>query len=427
LTWLQRYRLRAFLSSSLWVVPVFGLAIALVVAPGLRRLEAATSWTLFGFGPDGARAVVALLIGSVFTFVVFVFSILLVAVQIASANLTPRVIATILAHRPVRVCLGLMVFTFIYGLAVLARVEETVPQLPVAVVITASLSSLVAFLYLIDHLARRLRPVSVVAEMGRSGAQVIESIYPQLLAESPEGTGRPAAPEGEPRQVVQSHAGGVVLAVDIPGLVAAARAADGVIELVPQVGDFVAGGDPLFRVFGGRSLDEGTLHESIALGAERTIEQDPAFPFRIIVDIASKALSPAINDPTTAVLALDQLHHLLRKVGIRKLDTGLLRDRDGRLRLVYRTPDWEDFVELALTEIRHFGASSIQVARIARGRLVVVLPPERHAALRSELGQLQRAVARAFQDPEDRARAERSDSQGIGGHERHAAPALSTE
>jgi len=159
-------------------------------------------------------------------------------------------------------------------------------------------------------------------------------------------------------------------------------------------------------------------------------EQDPAFAFRVIVDIASKALSPAINDPTTAVLALDQLHHLLRKVGIRKLDAGLLRDRDGRLRLVYRTPDWEDFVELALTEIRHFGASSVQVARRLRALLVdliVVLPPERHAALRSELRQLQRAVARAFEDPEDRARAERSDSQGIGGHERHDASALSTE
>jgi len=221
-----------------------------------------------------------------------------------------------------------------------------------------------------------------------------------------------------------------VLAVDIAGLVAAARAIDGVIELLPQVGDFVSRGDPLFRVFGGRSLDEETLHHSIALGAERTIEQDPAFPFRIIVDIAAKALSPAINDPTTAVLALDQLHHLLRKVGIRRLDTGLLRDGDGRLRLVYRTPDWEDFVELALTEIRHFGASSIQVARRLRALLVdltVALPPQRHAALHSELGQLQRAVARAFEDPEDRARAERSDSQGIGGHERHAAPAPSTE
>ena len=154
LDWRQRYRLRAFVSASLWIVPVLGMALALGVAPLLRRAEEATRWSLFAFGPEGARAVLAGLVASIFTFVVFVFSILLVAVQIASANLSPRVIAEFLAQRPVRVCLGLMVFTFVLGLAVLGRIEATVPQLPVAVVIVSSLASIVAFLYLIDHLAR---------------------------------------------------------------------------------------------------------------------------------------------------------------------------------------------------------------------------------------------------------------------------------
>jgi len=419
LTWLQRYRLRAFVASSLWVVPVAGIALALLLAPVLRHFDAETRWTLFGFGPDGARAALAGLVASVFTFVVFVFSILLVAVQIASANLTPRVIAAILAHRPVRVCLGLMVFTFVYGLAVVGRIEGTVPQLPVAMVIAASLASLVAFLFLIDHLARRLRPVTVLCELGRHGARVIESVYPRLLAESPEEGPRAAPGEGA-RQVVRSREGGVVLAFDAAGLVAAARAADGVIELVPQVGDFVATGDPVFRVFGPRDVDEEQLRESLALGGERTAEQDPAFPLRTIVDIASKALSPAINDPTTAVLALDQIHHLLRNVGHRRLDTGQTRDRDGRLRLVYETPDWEAFVELALTEMRHFGASSIQVARRQRALLVdlvSVLPPERHPPLRAELQRLQRSVESAFSDADDRALAAQGDSQGLGGHE----------
>ena len=83
---------------------------------------------------------------------------------------------------------------------------------------------------------------------------------------------------------------------------------------------------------------------SVALGPERTIEQDPAFALRIIVDIGSKALSPAINDATTAVLAIDQLHHLVHKLGLRRLDTGIVRDREGRVRLRYRAPEWEDFV-----------------------------------------------------------------------------------
>ena len=83
----------------------------------------------------------------------------------------------------------------------------------------------------------------------------------------------------------------------------------------------------------------------LALDRERTMEQDPEFAFRIIVDIAAKALSPAINDPTTAVLALDQIHYLLKEVGMRRLDTGVVKDRSGHVRLVYGTQDWEDFVD----------------------------------------------------------------------------------
>jgi uncharacterized membrane protein len=136
-----------------------------------------------------------------------------------------------------------------------------------------------------------------------------------------------------------------------------------------------------------------------------------------MVDIASKGLSPAINDPTTAVLALDQIHHLLREVGQRHLDDGRVRDRGGRLRLVYRTPDWEDFVQLAVTEIRQFGGSSIQVARRLRAlleNLIQTLPAERAALLRQELELLHRSAERSFPEPEDRALADVSDPQGVG-------------
>ena len=148
------------------------------------------------------------------------------------------------------------------------------------------------------------------------------------------------------------------------------------------------------------------------------MEQDPAFAFRIIVDIASKGLSPAINDPTTAVLAIDQIHHLLCSVGSRHLDEGLVHDRSGTLRLVYRTPDWEDFVHLAFMEIRHFGGTSIQVARRLRAmleNLTEVLPPERTALLHGELSRLQHSAQRSFPEPEDQALADVSDFQGVGG------------
>ena len=102
------------------------------------------------------------------------------------------------------------------------------------------------------------------------------------------------------------------------GLVFLAQRADCVIEMVPQVGDFVEAEQPLFRIFGDGALPpEAALHQSVAVGPERTLEQDPAFAFRIMVDIASKGLSPAINDPTTAVLAIDQIQYLLRQLGSR--------------------------------------------------------------------------------------------------------------
>jgi uncharacterized membrane protein len=159
-------------------------------------------------------------------------------------------------------------------------------------------------------------------------------------------------------------------------------------------------------------------YRSVAVGQERTLEQDPAFAFRIIVDIASKGLSPAINDPTTAVLALDQIHHLLRDLGQRHLDDERVRDGAGRLRLAYRTPDWEDFVQLAVTEIRQFGGASIQVARRLRAMLVNLiqtLPEERAGLLRQAL--LHRSAERFFTDPEDQALADVSDPQGVGGRQ----------
>jgi uncharacterized membrane protein len=163
------------------------------------------------------------------------------------------------------------------------------------------------------------------------------------------------------------------------------------------------------------------LYQSVAVGQERTPEQDPAFAFRIIVDIASKGLSPAINDPTTAVLAIDQIHHLLRTVGLRRLDDERVRDATGRFRLAYRTPDWEDFVELAVTEIRQFGGTSIQIARRLRAmleNLVQTLPEERATRLRLELEKLPRSTKRFFHEPADVALADIADLQGVGGKRR---------
>jgi uncharacterized membrane protein len=209
-----------------------------------------------------------------------------------------------------------------------------------------------------------------------------------------------------------------VLAVDRAALIADATLVNGIIECVPHVGDFVAVDEPLLTLYGGAvALADSRLRETVAIGAERTMEQDPLFAFRILGDIALKALSPAINDPTTAVLAIDQIQHLLRAVGRRRLRGELMDDTLGANRLVYRTPNWEDFVHISCTEIRAAGANSFQVARRLRSmldNLIASLPAHRHAALIGERERLDYALESLYPHPADLALARVADSQGLG-------------
>jgi uncharacterized membrane protein len=285
---------------------------------------------------------------------------------------------------------------------------------------------MVVFLYLIDYAARLLRPVSILGRVAEMGIAVIGSVYrqptkgPQALANSDRRLGLPE------RTVFHQDKGEIVLALNLEALVAEAEAADGIIEFVPHVGDFMAAGEPLFLLYSGAgAIDDQKLQAAVAFGPERTMEQDPTFAFRILIDIGLKALSPAINDPTTAVLAIDQLHRLLRLAGQRHLHNDELHDGAGRLRLIFRTPNWEDFVHLTFTEIRHSGAGHIQIVRRLRAmieNLIHILPEHRHAALRNELDLLNRMIERCYTFPEDQALALIPDTQGLGGPNIRQAP-----
>lgn len=418
MTWLQRYRLHHYVANSIWIMPAAGAAVALVVVRLLHGLETALGWEA-GISPDTARLVVGTMASSMFTFVVFVSSAMLVVVQLASAQLTPRIIGIVFRDPVTRFSLTVFVFTFTFSVAVLVRVNDVVPALTVSVSAYSCVASLGVFLFMLDHVGKALRPSGALRTVSRLGRDVIQHVYPKQLADIPSSADdRATSIAGPPTRVVTNLEDGVVLAFNIDGLVAMAVRCDCIVEMVPQVGDSIVPGDPLFRIHhGGNGLTDEALRQSVAVGQERTIEQDPALAFRIMVDIASKGLSPAINDPTTAVLAIDQVHHLLRLVGRRQLDDERVRDAGGKVRLVYRTPAWEDFVHLAVTEIRYFGGESIQIARRLRAmleNLIATLPPERVPLLQQELHLLERSAERFFPEPEDRALAEVSDFQGVG-------------
>ena len=406
MSWAFRKRLLSFFRSSLWVVPAFSTLAAFLSVPLLRLLDKRVGYQFFRYTDDGARAVASIISSAMLSFVVLFFSVLL---------------------RTLKSSLGLFVFTLIYSMAVVARgTQGNIGQLATAMVIVLTVISICVFLFVVEHVSKQLRPATMMADIATEGLEVIRAVYPQTVEESeavPLATDEPNL--DLPSQTVHYKGKpGVVQALDIKGLTDIAIRNACTIEIVPQVGDFVTSHDEVFRVYENAPCISGeAFFHHIALESERTLEQDPAFAFRIIVDIASKALSPAINDPTTAVLALDQIHILLREVGVRRLDTGMVHDSKGKLRLVYRTPDWEDFVALAVTEIRQFGGSSTQVVRRMHAMLedlIPLVPPHRALMLQQELDLLKSTIGHSFAIPEDRTRAEFPDSQGLGGAEKHS-------
>jgi len=418
MSWLQRYRIRLYVRNSLWILPALSIILALIAVRVLTALELAMGWR-GNISPETARTIMSTVAASTFTLLVLVSSAMLLAVQLASAQLTPRIIALIYSNAAGKIAYAVFVFTFTFAVATLVRIEQTVPVVAGYVASYAFLVNLVLFILLSDSVGKMLRPSSALRRVGLAGRDVIRSVYPSLHTSD---TGLPE-PVKIPRhlkpQLVLNEEDGAVLAFDMRGLISKATKSNCVIEMIPQVGDFIAAGDPLFRVFAeSQGPHDNELRNSVAIGHERNLEQDPMFAFRIIVDIASKALSPAINDPTTAVLAIDQIHHLLRDIGKRYLAEGHEQDANGQLRLIYRTPEWEDFIQLGTTEIRQYGLDSIQVQRRLRAMLddlIETLPPHRHSILQIELDLLGTSLKRAFPDLHDQRLAESGDLQGIGG------------
>jgi len=419
--WRVRYAVMSYLRSAIWTAPVFALAIEQVTFRVASAHRVDFGWIPgFAFDRDGTIALADYNIASSIAFIVFTFSSMIVAIQLASGQLSPRIIATMLLRdKAIRRSVSLFVYVLLLAVAIKARVT-TIPRSLISITAILGLVSVIVFMFLIDYAARLLRPVNIVCRLARSGLHVIDSVYPDPFTNGsvPEHT---MARLGRAERIIL-HDGNsaVVIAVNQAAVVREARRADAMVELVPHVGDFVASGDPLFRVHGANAItaDEDVLRGQVAFGRERTLEQDSTFAFRVIADIALKALSPAINDPTTAVIAIDQLHTLLRTVGNRNLHSDWIRDQQGQLRMYFRTPKWNDFVYLACCEIRQYGAGSVQVARRLRAMIentMENLPEPRRPALRLQLELLDRTIQKSYGLPEDVALARVPDSQGLGG------------
>lgn len=417
--WKSTSGIKSELKSSLWIIPLVAIPLELLATRVVHYLDARLGLTFMGLAVSGAQAMYEAIVSAILSFLVFTFGSLLVAIQVASSQLTPRIISTILlSDKVVKFSVGLFIFTLLFALSAQNRIDKEVHELVAFVTACLGILCFATFFYLIDHASRLLRPISVLAQVGSEGINVIRSVYPEPslgpgVQQSQRGSlGSPDA------CIVHRGKSSIVTAVDLPALAVEAVKRDVVIEFAPQVGDFVATDEPLFYVYGKAPSDEDILQDAVLFGTERTMEQDPTFAFRIVVDIAQRALSPAINDPTTAVLAIDQLHRMLRAVGMQHLRTDERLDAGGRLRVIFRTPNWEDFVKLSFSEIRGCGSGNLQVVRRLRSmieNLTQTLPAHRVPAIMQELSLIDREIERNFIYPEDQALAHIPDPQGLGG------------
>lgn len=410
-----------------WVLPaviVLGAVALSWLVPYLDRrwAEELTRLPTGEFAGTFDAAVMATVLSAVasgtIAFSGFVFSVVLLVIQFGTGTLSARMAPRLTQDWVVGAALGTFMATFVYTLLVSlrlgARVEDYQPVLSSLLAIGLALASVALFFTLLTRVINFLRLVKVLESVSRAGARRAAEVHPYPLGSQ----GDTEVDLGPPDRVVR-HAGraGVLLGFDEEVIAELAARAGCVVVAVPAIGDFVLPGAPLFEIHGATSLGERRLRRHVVFGIERVVDADPAFALRVMVDIAIKALSPAVNDPTTAVQALDHIGALLLNLSGRELGITHIRDRAGAVRLIHRCSDWTDYLSLGVDEIRYYGRDSIQVVRRLRALYLDLLrgcPPERLAPVRDRITAVDDDSA-AFSTTFDRAVATSPDWQGLGG------------
>ncbi len=258
----------------------------------------------------------------------------------------------------------------------------------------------------------------ILAFTGDLGREVIEQMYPAF--ETPATARLPNEFNESPVTQTVMYMGKpqALQALNVQALLNLSKQIGGHVEVLVSVGDALVEGMSLMRVVAGKfQIGDEKWRAVFDTGLDRTFDQDPKYALRLLVDIAIKALSPAINDPTTAVQALDHIQDHLLRLGRRRLEIGAIKDADGAPSLFIPHPTWDDLLRLALEEIRFCGATSVQVMRRMRALLddlMEALPVERRAALEHERERLEATTTRAFSDVEEKQEASVADRQGLG-------------
>lgn len=362
------------LQDSLWLMPALAVCLAVGLASLLMRVDPPPAWMpevfRFGGGADSARNLLSQLAGSTFTVVGVVFSLTAVALQMASSQFTPRLLRNFLKDRSVQLVLSGFIGSGVFHVAVLRRVRSGddngpafIPEIAVTASLFAALLAVALLVYFLHHLMSQLRVDVVMAAIRRETLRQLDAL-PTDRSELPDEL---APPPPDDALVVTANVDGYLQQVDLLALAKAARANGVAVRLRPVAGEWVGKGTTVAWVWrpDGRApvADEASriVHRSIHLGGDRTESGDLAYGLRQLEDIAGRAMSTGVNDPTTAVQALGQLAAILTRMAHHPLGADTIRDPDGTLRAAAPRPTFAAHLELAVGQIRRYGRSELPV------------------------------------------------------------------
>ena len=417
--WLRK--LTVSVGSSLWFVPVMCVLAGAAISFGTLSLDRAfdyhaISQVLVG-RPTSANAILTTIAVSMVSLAALVLTITMVVVQLAMGQFSPRIVQRILRDKPSQLAIGLFVATFVHAVLTIRQVVDRgdgtgqVPGIAVATSYLLVLVSIAALVIYVHHIGQSLRVSALIELVGQDTRRLVDRNYPDA--------GPPVPSDPEAPRVIAARRSGVVTIIGTEALVAEARRADVLLELVPALGAFVPAGGPLFIVHGSsEELTENRLFSALSLKLEPTLDEDVAYGMRLLVDIAERSVSESpFQDPTTAVQAIDRLHDILRQLARRPFPDGRFRDEDGAIRLLLKTMTWENYVHLAFDEIRMAGAGSPQVSRRLAAALMDlrrVALPERVEVLNEQAALLRAATVEAMHDGRDIRFALDPDREGLG-------------
>ncbi|WP_414167517.1 DUF2254 domain-containing protein [Streptoverticillium reticulum] len=420
--------LREHLRDTFWFAPTVGLAGAVVLASGVLEVDHLLIRTLQEDGDYGdvdalikiandAKTIIGTVGSAMLTFVGVVFSISLVALQMAAGQMTPRVVRLYVRSRVTKCTFAVFLATFLFALLVQASYEgntdprtvTTVPFVSAILCVLMVLVSLGLFVAYVNSTLRLMRVAHVIDRIIRESFRMLDRHVRTV----------PGAPDLPPAgaEIVHRGRAGVLRDVHITRLVRVARRHGAVLRLIPRIGDYVVPGTPVLAVHGGTVPPPRALRYTVSVGVERTFHQDLGFGLRQLSDIAQRALSPAVNDPTTAVQCLDRIVQFLAAIADRPLGSLHHHDRKGTIRLVQDLPGWTDLVDLGFTEIRGCATGQPQVTRrliAGLDDLLHLAPEERRPPLERHRALLAQAVEREVPEAPNRAFALLPDRQGIG-------------